>query len=122
MPFEKKKKILYQCAQCGEVLKTYPYKKGKARFCSNECKYLYIKNVMKKKHSLIKRNKIPLKCQNIFCNKTFWVIPSVAHTRKYCCRECWLKTLTADYKEYIIDMKETEEIKDNIKRMIYLNK
>jgi len=122
MPFPKKQKILFQCEQCGEVLKTYPYKKGKARFCSDKCKYLYIKLKMLRKHAAKRIAKVPAKCQNIFCGKIFWVIPSLAGKRKHCCNACRLYTLTSEYKEEMEYRQEQQRIKDNISRMILLNK
>ncbi len=122
MPFPKKQKIYFQCEQCGKVITTYPYKKGKARFCSNKCKYLYIKMKMFKKHAMKQKLRVPIVCQNIFCNKVFWVVPSAVSKRKYCSRKCQYQTLTPEYQEELKYREELQQRKEEIKRMIFLNK
>jgi hypothetical protein len=122
MPFPAKEKITCYCLNCGNSFKVSPWKKGKAKFCNNKCKYEYIKKRMLYLHSLKRKIRIPLHCQNIYCNTIFYVIPSKAKVRKFCGRKCYEISKTLEYKEELARRMEINTQQNFIKQFLSLNK
>jgi len=67
-----------KCEVCGKIFKNY---KGDRHFCSPKCAGVYFSELYSKGETAV--------CET--CGKEFHISPS--HTRRFCSRECYLKSL-----------------------------
>ena len=118
MPWPAKPLIRKVCNYC---FKEKWMKRAKARgfkYCSNKCKCEAKKNYTSKKRIDISQ-KHARTCSSFFCNRVRYYTDSALKRGRghFCSRKCYYYSMTKQYK---LDIKKTQEIKnDNRTRSIW---